>query len=128
MSLAVAAACGSGTMCRPTLVPWSPAGEQGAVQCSAACRVGLAFGRAPLCCRPGLPGCFGTTSPPRVPPLRADGGAPLFRARGLRHPAGLSGRDGTFVPNDIELGGADAPPFVVLTGALAGRPVQDGAG
>ncbi len=30
MSLAVAAACGSGTMCRPQLVPWSPAGEPGA--------------------------------------------------------------------------------------------------
>ncbi|EFN52031.1 hypothetical protein CHLNCDRAFT_139631 [Chlorella variabilis] len=29
MSLAVAAACGSGTMCRPKLVPWSPAGEAG---------------------------------------------------------------------------------------------------
>lgn len=28
MSLAVAAACGSGTMCRPKLVPWSPAGEK----------------------------------------------------------------------------------------------------
>ena len=26
MSLAVAAACGSGTMCRPTLVPWTPQG------------------------------------------------------------------------------------------------------
>ncbi len=51
------------------------------------------------------------------PPLHsADGGAPLFRAVGLRHPAGVSGRDGTFVPNDITLGGTEAPPFVVLTG------------
>jgi DNA mismatch repair protein MSH6 len=73
MSLAVAAACGAGTMCRPRLLPWSP----------------------------------------------GDGGAPLLRARALRHPAGLSGRDGTFVPNDVELGGPHAPPFIVLTGERA---------
>lgn len=77
MSLAVAAACGAGTMCRPKLVPWSAAAASG--------------------------GGGGS-------------GAPLFRAKGLRHPAGLSGRDGTFVPNDIELGGKDVPPFLVLTG------------
>ncbi|KAL4857543.1 DNA mismatch repair protein 6 [Chlorella vulgaris] len=78
MSLAVAAACGAGTMCRPKLVPWSAAAASGG------------------------------------------GGAPLFRAKGLRHPAGLSGRDGTFVPNDIELGGKDVPPFLVLTGPNMG--------
>ena len=59
-------------------------------------------------------------------PPPADGGAPLFRARGLRHPAGVAGRDGTFVPNDIQLGGADAPPFIVLTGARAGGPGPTG--
>ena len=55
---------------------------------------------------------------PAHPSNTADGGAPLFRATGLRHPAGVSGRDGTFVPNNISLGGSEVPPFVVLTGGL----------
>lgn len=59
--------------------------------------------------------------------LPADGGAPLFHAVGLRHPAGVSGRDGTFVPNDITLGGTEAPPFVVLTGGCLWRSGDDDA-
>ena len=52
---------------------------------------------------------------PWAPPGAGAGGAPVFRARGLRHPAGITGSGGGFVPNDVELGGG-APPFVVLTG------------
>jgi DNA mismatch repair protein MSH6 len=48
---------------------------------------------------------------------------PIFHAVGLRHPAGLSGREGgAFVPNDILLGGGPgaAPPLAVLTGPNMG--------
>jgi DNA mismatch repair protein MSH6 len=48
---------------------------------------------------------------------------PIFHAVGLRHPAGLSGREGgAFVPNDILLGGGAgcAPPLAVLTGPNMG--------
>ena len=44
---------------------------------------------------------------------------PVFKARGLRHPAGVMGTGGSFVPNDVELGGV-APQFVVLTGPNMG--------
>jgi DNA mismatch repair protein MSH6 len=73
MSLAVAAACGAGPMCRPRIAPWAP----------------------------------------------GDAGAPVFRARGLRHPAGVSAGGGAFVPNDVHLGG-DQPGFIVLTGPNMG--------
>lgn len=134
---AVAAACGSGTMCRPKLVPWSPAGERGVCQCVCGCACSLRFRagtlrekaaemqptRPPIRTvspHPQLP--HPPTHPPTHPPmLPADGGAPLFHAVGLRHPAGVSGRDGTFVPNDITLGGTEAPPFVVLTGGCLWR-------
>ena len=56
----------------------------------------------------------------RSPP-RPDGGAPVFRATALRHPAGVAGRDGTFVPNDITLGGAEAPPFGAHRWVACGR-------
>ncbi|GFH28140.1 DNA mismatch repair protein [Haematococcus lacustris] len=45
---------------------------------------------------------------------------PVFSAQGLRHPAGLPGRIGSFVPNDIQLGGPAQPPFIVLTGPNMG--------
>lgn len=61
----------------------------------------------------------GIETPTLAPVPAADGGAPLFRARGLRHPAGVCGPDGTFVPNDIEMGGPHAKPFIVLTGGHA---------
>lgn len=82
MSLAVAATCGSGTMSRPTFLPWSSDAAQGEGNGEAA--------------------------------------APVFKARGLRHPAGIGGMGGTFVPNDVELGGSAAAPFVVLTGPNMG--------
>ena len=44
---------------------------------------------------------------------------PSFIARGLRHPAGVMGAGGSFVPNDIHLGG-DKPQFLVLTGPNMG--------
>ena len=65
-----------------------------------------------------LPGCGAARTqgcPCLVLCCAADGGSPVFRARGLCHPAGLSGSGGVFVPNDVQLGG-DSPPFVVLTG------------
>jgi DNA mismatch repair protein MSH6 len=71
MSLAKAAACSAGPMCRPKLLPWAP------------------------------------------------GASPAFRATALRHPAGVGGAAGTFVPNDVALGG-DSAPFVVLTGPNMG--------
>ena len=58
-------------------------------------------------------------APPARPP--ADAGSPVFRARGLLHPAGLGGGGGVVVPNDITLGG-EAKPFVVLTGGPALLP------
>eukprot|EP00873_Tetraselmis_striata_P010076 jgi/Tetstr1/430340/TSEL_020165.t1 len=45
---------------------------------------------------------------------------PVFEAKALCHPAGINGRDGVFVPNDIRLGGAGAPPFMLLTGPNMG--------
>jgi len=47
-------------------------------------------------------------------------GLPVFRAKGLRHPAGLDGGQGNFVPNDVALGGESDPPFTVLTGPNMG--------
>lgn len=44
----------------------------------------------------------------------------MFEAKALCHPAGINGRDGVFVPNDIRLGGAGAPPFMLLTGPNMG--------
>jgi hypothetical protein len=35
--------------------------------------------------------------------------------------AGIPGRMGTFVPNDIALGGAQHPAFIVLTGPNMGE-------
>ncbi|WIA28905.1 hypothetical protein OEZ86_011429 [Tetradesmus obliquus] len=47
-------------------------------------------------------------------------GAGMFRASQLRHPAGLASTGcGSFVPNDIALGG-DAPGFILLTGPNMG--------
>lgn len=45
----------------------------------------------------------------------------VFNAKGLRHPsAGLHLSAGSiFVPNDVELGGGQAP-FIILTGANMG--------
>eukprot|EP00887_Chlorella_sp_A99_P007330 scaffold2.g7330.t1 len=77
-----------------------------------------ALGASGPVCRPRLVPC----SPPGEASAGAGAGAgaaPLFRARGLRHPAGITGGSGGFVPNDVELGG-DAPPFVVLTGPNMG--------
>ncbi|GAX75912.1 hypothetical protein CEUSTIGMA_g3355.t1 [Chlamydomonas eustigma] len=48
-----------------------------------------------------------------------EGRAPVFEATNLIHPSGLSGRGGTFVPNDISLGG-EQPSFIVLTGPNMG--------
>jgi DNA mismatch repair protein MSH6 len=45
----------------------------------------------------------------------------VFDAKALCHPAGITGRDGVFVPNDISLGGSPAaPPFMLLTGPNMG--------
>ena len=72
MSLAKAAACGDGIMCRPEFV-----------ECN-------------------------------------DASVPIFRAKALRHPAGIGGyTTGGFVPNDICIGGEDAP-FMLLTGPNMG--------
>jgi hypothetical protein len=47
-------------------------------------------------------------------------GASMFRATQLRHPAGLASTScGSFVPNDIALGGS-APGFILLTGPNMG--------
>lgn len=43
----------------------------------------------------------------------------VFQATKLRHPAGISGGSGGFVPNDVHLGG-EAPPFMLLTGPNMG--------
>jgi dsDNA-specific endonuclease/ATPase MutS2 len=44
----------------------------------------------------------------------------MFRATQLRHPAGLASTScGSFVPNDIALGGS-APGFILLTGPNMG--------
>ena len=43
----------------------------------------------------------------------------VFQATKLRHPAGISGGMGGFVPNDVHLGG-DAAPFMLLTGPNMG--------
>ena len=47
-------------------------------------------------------------------------GPQVFEARALRHPAAVVGRCGSFVPNDISLGGAGAPAFTMLTGPNMG--------
>jgi len=43
----------------------------------------------------------------------------VFQGTKLRHPAGISGGSGGFVPNDVHLGG-DAAPFMLLTGPNMG--------
>ena len=44
----------------------------------------------------------------------------MLKATELRHPAAGSGTQGsTFVPNDVQLGGEEAP-FIVLTGPNMG--------
>lgn len=46
-----------------------------------------------------------------------EGAAPVFEARQLRHPCTfLTAASGTFVSNDITLGGPSAAPFILLTG------------
>eukprot|EP00877_Chromochloris_zofingiensis_P003836 jgi/Chrzof1/13453/Cz07g33220.t1 len=45
---------------------------------------------------------------------------PFFQAVQLRHPAGICGKDGSFVPNDVSIGGAGGPRFLVLTGPNMG--------
>ncbi|CAG9467722.1 unnamed protein product [Pedinophyceae sp. YPF-701] len=55
---------------------------------------------------------------PRI--VAPDSGGSVFRAAGLRHPAGIRTQQGqAFVPNDICLGG-DAAPMLVLTGPNMG--------
>lgn len=51
-------------------------------------------------------------------------GAPtVFEARQLRHPCTfMTASAGSFVSNDITLGGASAAPFILLTGASPGPP------
>lgn len=47
-------------------------------------------------------------------------GGGTFRAKQLRHPAGVATTScGSFVPNDISLGG-EAPSFILLTGPNMG--------
>ena len=49
------------------------------------------------------------------------GDAQVFEARALRHPAAVVGRCGSFVPNDIRLGGGGGDPaFTMLTGPNMG--------
>eukprot|EP00879_Flechtneria_rotunda_P010892 GHRR01011382.1.p1 GENE.GHRR01011382.1~~GHRR01011382.1.p1 ORF type:complete len:1038 (+),score=487.25 GHRR01011382.1:2036-5149(+) len=56
---------------------------------------------------------------PKLLELAATGSV-VFRAGQLRHPAGLASTAyGSFVPNDIQLGG-DAPSFILLTGPNMG--------
>lgn len=43
----------------------------------------------------------------------------VFQAQALRHPALGLPSGGSFVPNDVHLGG-QAPPFLVLTGPNMG--------
>lgn len=50
-------------------------------------------------------------------PASEQGG--FMRAGQLRHPAGITGRDSTFVANDISLGG-ESPGFLLLTGPNMG--------
>ncbi len=58
--------------------------------------------------------------PTLLPWSENEDAAPVFRAQGLRHPAaGIGGSGGSFVPNNVQLGG-DSPPFVVLTGPNMG--------
>jgi len=45
---------------------------------------------------------------------------PFFDARSLHHPAGIAGRQGCFVPNDVSLGGCSKAPFLLLTGPNMG--------
>lgn len=66
----------------------------------------------------------GPTCMPTFVPESAQGG--VFRAKELRHPAGLTGSGAlgaaaarSFVPNDVALGGSH-PPFLVLTGPNMG--------
>jgi len=51
--------------------------------------------------------------------VASGGNKPFFEAKGICHPAGLSGRHGCFVPNDVTLGGRE-PPFLLLTGPNMG--------
>jgi hypothetical protein len=44
---------------------------------------------------------------------------PFFHASQLRHPAGLCGASGSFVPNDVRIGGG-APRLLLLTGPNMG--------
>ena len=41
---------------------------------------------------------------------------PTFHATALRHPAAAELHTTSFVPNDVQLGGDGAAPFIVLTG------------
>ena len=61
----------------------------------------------------------GTMVRPTILPWSPDA-PPLFKARGLRHPAGVGGSGSAFVPNDVLLGGDQNPPFIVLTGPNMG--------
>jgi len=68
-----------------------------------------ACGDGPMCCPEFV----------KVSDEDASGGKPIFHATQLRHPAGISGGKGAFVPNDVHLGG-DAAPFMLLTGPNMG--------
>lgn len=57
--------------------------------------------------------------PEFVEPAGGDAAA-AFEARELRHPASVPGAGGTFVPNDVSMGGPGHAPFVVLTGPNMG--------
>jgi DNA mismatch repair protein MSH6 len=90
MALAGAATAADGDVCRPVLLPH----PSDASDAAAAGGAGSSGNRVPA------------------------GG--IFRAKQLRHPAGVGGAGcGSFVPNDIEIGGG-APGFLLLTGPNMG--------
>ena len=64
---------------------------------------------------------MGTTCKPIIC-CHSDKSAPLLIAKGLRHPILESSLDGgqCFVPNDINLGGENHAPFMLLTGPNMG--------
>lgn len=91
---------------------WTSAIEAvGALDCLMAL-AGAALAADGTMCRPTL---LQASSDPQG---RPSGG--VFEATQLRHPAGIAGAEyGSFVPNDICLGG-EAPGFILLTGPNMG--------
>lgn len=98
MALAGAALAADGTMCRPVLLAPPSTTTPPPAHNDAAGSKGTDIG-----------------SSVSTPAAAAVSGG-VFRARQLRHPAGIAGAGcGSFVPNDIELGG-DSASFILLTG------------